>query len=64
MKAMDKADSHLPAAHRSSMISSLVRSNIRGSRFVRQEFNHETGQPKRREGVCGDSDDVQGQTAI
>ena len=63
-KTMDKADSHLPTAHRSSMISSLVRSKIGGSRFERQEFKHEAGARKRREGVFGDSDGVQGQRAI
>ena len=63
-KTMDKADSHLPTAHRSSMISSLVRSKIGGSRFERQEFKLEAGPRKRREGVCGDSDGVQGQRAF
>ena len=63
-KTMDNADSHLPTAHRSSTISSLVRSKIGGSRFERQEFKHEAGARKRREGVCGDSDGVQGQRAI
>ena len=63
-KTMDKADSHLPNAHRSSMISSLVRSKIEGSRFERQEFKHEAGPRKRREGVCGDSDGVHGQRAF
>ena len=63
-KTMDKADSHLPTAHRSSMISSLVRSKIGGSRFARQEFKHEAGPRKRREGVCGDSDGVQGQRSF
>lgn len=63
-KAMDKADSHLPTAYRSSMISSLLRSKTGGSRFERQEFKHEAGLRKRREGVCGDSDGVQGQRAF
>lgn len=63
-KTMDKADSHLPTAHLSSMISSVARPKIGGSRFERQEFKLEAGQRKRREGVCGDSDGVQGQRAI